>query len=127
MESRIVDSKIYSLKELFASEFDVDFYQREYVWNRTQIEDLILDLSTEYMKNWTLGDSITKVWGYDEIVLSVKGEHNSIIDNQQRITTLTLLLIYLLQKYGNASGFPKASRRRKLKERDGYWSAAKMN
>ena len=31
MESKIVDSKVYSLKELFSSKFDVDFYQREYV------------------------------------------------------------------------------------------------
>ena len=112
MESKIVDSKVYSLKELFSSKFDVDFYQREYVWNRKQIEDLILDLSTEFIKNWTQGDPITKVSGYDpyymgEIVLSIKGEHNSIIDGQQRITTLTLLLIYLLQKYGKIDSFPK--------------------
>ena len=112
MESKIVDSKVYSLKELFSSKFDVDFYQREYVWNRKQIEDLILDLSTEFIKNWRPGDPLSKVSGYDpyymgEIVLSIKGEHNSIIDGQQRITTLTLLLIYLLQKYGKVEGFPK--------------------
>ena len=65
MESKIVDSKVYSLKELFSSKFDVDFYQREYVWNRKQIEDLILDLSTEFMKNWRSGDPLSKVSGYD--------------------------------------------------------------
>ncbi len=112
MESKIVDSKVYSLKELFSSKFDVDFYQREYVWNRKQIEDLILDLSSEFMKNWKQGDPLSKVSSYDpyymgEIVLSIKDEHNSIIDGQQRITTLTLLLIYLLQKYSNVEGFPK--------------------
>ena len=112
MESKIVDSKVYSLKELFSSKFDVDFYQREYVWNRKQIEDLILDLSTEFIKNWRAGDPLSKVSGYDpyymgEIVLAIKDEHNSIIDGQQRITTLTLLLIYLLQKYGKIDGFPK--------------------
>ncbi len=112
MESKIVDSKVYSLKELFSSKFDVDFYQREYVWNRKQIEDLILDLSSEFLKNWKQGDPLSKVSSYDpyymgEIVLSIKDEHNSIIDGQQRITTLTLLLIYLLQKYSNVEGFPK--------------------
>ena len=74
MESKIVDSKVYSLKELFSSKFDVDFYQREYVWNRKQIEDLILDLSSEFMKNWKQGDPLSKVSSYDpyymgEIVL----------------------------------------------------------
>ena len=64
------------------------------------------------MKNWKVGDPLSKVSGYDpyymgEIVLAIKDEHNSIIDGQQRITTLTLLLIYLLQKYGMVDGFPK--------------------
>ena len=100
MESKIVDSKVYSLKELFSSKFDVDFYQREYVWNRKQIEDLILDLSSEFMKNWKQGDPLSKVSSYDpyymgEIVLSIKDEHNSIIDGQQRTTTFTLILLTL--------------------------------
>ena len=40
MENKIVDSKVYSLKELFSDKFDVDFYQREYVWQKKQMEDL---------------------------------------------------------------------------------------
>ena len=39
--SIIVESKAFSLKALFADKFTVDFYQREYVWTRKQIEDLI--------------------------------------------------------------------------------------
>ncbi|WP_204966783.1 DUF262 domain-containing protein [Megamonas hypermegale] len=48
MENKIVDSKVYSLKELFSDKFEVDFYQREYVWQRKQMEDLIMDLSLEF-------------------------------------------------------------------------------
>ena len=113
MESKMVDSKVYTLKELFADKFTVDFYQREYVWQRKQIEDLIMDLSTEFLKNWSNSDDLKKVSGYDpyymgEIVLSLKnGERSSIIDGQQRITTLTLLLIFLVRTYGNIKGFPK--------------------
>ena len=40
MDNKIVDSKVYSLKELFSDKFDVDFYQREYVWQKKQMEDL---------------------------------------------------------------------------------------
>ena len=54
MESKLVDSKVYPLKELFSDKFDVDFYQREYVWQRKQIEDLIMDLSTEFIKTGLL-------------------------------------------------------------------------
>ena len=32
MENKIVQSQVYPLEELFNSKFDVDFYQREYVW-----------------------------------------------------------------------------------------------
>ena len=105
MAQKTVDSKAYPLKELFLDKFDVDFYQREYVWKRKQLEDLINDLSTEFLKNWTKGDTPDKVRNYDpyfmgEIVLSLKeGERSAIIDGQQRITTFTLLLIYMLKTY----------------------------
>lgn len=112
MSQKIVESKAYPLKELFSDKFDVDFYQREYVWQKKQLEDLINDLSTEFLKNWTEGDSLEKVRDYDpyfmgEIVLSLQeGKRSSIIDGQQRITTFTLLLIYLLKTFGSMEKFP---------------------
>lgn len=113
MENKIVDSKVYPLKELFSDKFDVDFYQREYVWQAKQLEDLIMDLSNEFLKNWKESHTLKNVVQYDpyymgEIVLSMKnGDRSAVIDGQQRITTLTLLLIYLLRKYGNIEKFPK--------------------
>lgn len=114
MAQKTVDSKAYPLKELFLDKFDVDFYQREYVWQRKQLEDLINDLSTEFLKNWAKGDSPDKVRNYDpyfmgEIILSLKeGERSAIIDGQQRITTFTLILIYMLKTYGNLPQFPRS-------------------
>jgi len=108
----IVDSKVFPLEAIFEDKFIVDFYQREFVWQRKQVEDLMMDLSTEFLKNWRNGDLPKAVASYDpyymgEIVLSLKeGERSSIIDGQQRITTLTLLLIYLVRTYGNTPGFP---------------------
>lgn len=113
MENKIVDSKVYSLKELFSDKFDVDFYQREYVWQKKQMEDLIMDLSLEFLKNWKIEDRLSDVRNYDpyymgEIVLSIKGgKRSSIIDGQQRITSLTLLLIYLVRTYGKVKNFPE--------------------
>ena len=114
MAQKTVDCKAYPLKELFLDKFDVDFYQREYVWQRKQLEDLIDDLSAEFLKNWSEGDTPDKVRNYDpyfmgEIVLSLKeGERSAIIDGQQRITTFTLLLIYMLKTYGHLSQFPRS-------------------
>ena len=95
MAQKIVDSKAYPLKELFSDKFDVDFYQREYVWQKKQLDDLINDLSTEFLKNWSSNDALDKIRDYDpyfmgEIVLSLKeGKRSSIIDGQQRITTFS--------------------------------------
>lgn len=110
---KIVQSEAKPLKILFADKYTVDFYQREYVWQEKQIEDLINDLSTEFLKCWTKGDDIAKVQKYDpyfmgEIVLSSIDGKNAIIDGQQRITTFTLLLIYLLKKFGDIENFPKS-------------------
>lgn len=116
MENKIVQSQVYPLEELFNSKFDVDFYQREYVWERKQMEDLLMDLSTEFLKNYRVGDPYISVDGYDpyymgEIVLSLKsGQRSAIIDGQQRITSLTLLLIYLIRNYGSMESFPDVSK-----------------
>ena len=113
-QSKTVDSKVFPLKLLFAEKFTVDFYQREYVWEKKQLEDLINDLSNAYLKCWNPEHTTQDVRGYDpyfmgEVVLSTKlNERSAIIDGQQRITTFTLLLIYLLHNYKSLKGFPSS-------------------
>ncbi|MDY6070814.1 MAG: DUF262 domain-containing protein [Bacilli bacterium] len=114
MAIKTVDSKAYPLKVIFQDKYDVDFYQREYVWQTKQIEDLISDLSNEFLKNYKVGDPLKVVNSYDpyfmgEIVLSVPEDaekRKAIIDGQQRITTLTLLLIYVYRTFGKLEKFP---------------------
>ena len=114
MPRKTVESQTFPLKIIFNDKYDVDFYQREYVWQTKQIEDLINDLSTEFLKNWDPSHKVKNVEDYDpyfmgEVILSIpeNGKGKAIIDGQQRITTLTLLLIYLVRNYGNLNGFPK--------------------
>ena len=113
-QNKTVDSKVFPLKLLFAEKFTVDFYQREYVWEKKQLEDLINDLSKAYLKCWSPEHATQDVRSYDpyfmgEVVLSIKvNERSAIIDGQQRITTFTLLLIYLLHNYKNLKGFPSS-------------------
>lgn len=83
----------------------VDFFQREYRWQRKHIEQLIDDLSTKFITNYKESHERPEVQEYElyylgPIVLSQKKQGKSIIDGQQRLTSLTLLLIYLnnLQK-----------------------------
>ena len=100
-----VDSKVVPLNELFQTTFAVDFYQREYVWTRKQISDLMTDLLTEFSRNYHDGDLSKAVKHYEpyymgEVVLAKTGNEDSlsIVDGQQRITSLTLLLIYLCHR-----------------------------
>ena len=110
--SVFVKSDVYSIEILFQEKYDVDFYQREYVWEKKQIEDMVEDLTIEFLKNWRDGDALFKVKEYSpyymgEIVLSENGgTRSAIIDGQQRITTITLLLIYLKRRFGGVRGFP---------------------
>ncbi len=99
---------------LFTNKFKVDFYQREYVWETKQIEDLISDLSNEFLKNWSANDKYDAVQKYNpyfmgEIILSSKDGGMAVIDGQQRITSITLLLIYLLNNYGEVDKFPTSA------------------
>ena len=85
--------------------YTVDYFQREYNWQKRHIEQLITDLTNAFLSEYEEGDSRTDGENYNNyylgpFVVSEKDGQRSIIDGQQRLTSLTLLLIYLnnLQK-----------------------------
>jgi len=78
----------------------LDFYQREFKWERKHIEELIDDLESKFIESYDPSHDLLKVAEYSHyylgsIVVSQRTGQNFIIDGQQRITSLTLLLIYL--------------------------------
>ncbi|WP_256366070.1 DUF262 domain-containing protein [Methanogenium sp. MK-MG] len=80
--------------------YSIDYYQREYKWEREQVEELIDDFQTRFFNHYDPCHERTKVQSYPHyflgsVVISKKDGKNFIIDGQQRLTTLTLLLIYL--------------------------------
>lgn len=90
-----------TVRELFTGrKYRLDYYQREYTWNKTNLEDLLNDLtnkfSSEFEDEYELKD-IDSSRGYflGPIVTGKINGHRSLVDGQQRLTTLTLLLIYL--------------------------------
>ena len=94
-------AKDYKLSEILSNKkYTVDYFQREYKWEQINIEQLVTDLVNNFMDSYRPGDSLKDVANYGtyymgSIVLNDKGSTCSIIDGQQRITSLTLLLIYL--------------------------------
>ena len=93
-------AKEYTLEEILRKKYTVDYFQREYLWQKSHIDQLVTDLVGTFMNNYKDGDSTEDVAYYSQyymgtIVLNERGSYASIIDGQQRITSLTLLLIYL--------------------------------
>ncbi len=85
--------------------YTVDFFQREYSWEKKHIEQLVTDLTSTFLDVYTEGDPRASVENYSNyylgpFVVSSKDGMKSIIDGQQRLTSLTLFLIFLnnLQK-----------------------------
>ena len=90
---------------LRTQKYDIDVFQREYKWERKQIEQLLSDLESKFLSAYNEQDKRGKVEEYPpyylgSIIVSSKGGKLSIIDGQQRLTSITLLLIHLhnLQK-----------------------------
>ena len=96
-----------NLKQLLQNtKYSIHYYQREYMWQTKQIEELIDDLTSEFLDCYKEGDSRMAVQDYGAYFMGsivLAGRENAIIDGQQRFSSLTLLLIYLnnrLKKIG---------------------------
>ncbi|MGI4742934.1 MAG: DUF262 domain-containing protein [Janthinobacterium lividum] len=100
-----IDAKSKSLKDiLFERHYKVGYFQREYKWEQTHIEDLLIDLERSFNSNWlevhTQKDVATYAKYYmGPIVLYMDGSEYSVVDGQQRLTTFLLLMIFLNGKY----------------------------
>lgn len=85
--------------------YTVDYFQREYSWEEKHIEELVTDLTLAFLTEYTPGDKRNDGESYNNyflgpFVILIKDGKRSIIDGQQRLTSLTLFLIFLnnLQK-----------------------------
>jgi len=100
-----IDAKSKSLKDLLMTRhYKIGYFQREYKWERGNIEDLIVDLERSFFSNWDVSHKQADVANYDKyymgpIVLFQDKAEFSIVDGQQRLTSFTLLLIYLNHNY----------------------------
>lgn len=98
-----VNKKLIEL--LDKQKYHVDPFQREYKWLTEHIEELLVDLERAFVANFDVDHNRVDASNYSiyylgPIVLYEKDGAKHIIDGQQRLTSLTLLLIFLnnLQK-----------------------------
>ena len=97
-----IDGKPRTVRELFTSrKYSVDYYQREYAWTQANVIELLEDLSGRFLDSWDESHEREDTLAYrpyflGPIVTNNRGGTLFLVDGQQRLTTLTLLLIYLL-------------------------------
>lgn len=96
-------NKTETLSEILSNKtFTVNVYQREYRWGRKQIEQMINDLYDTFIVDYEAGkhESTKEVQSYGyyfmgSIIRTGDDSTREIIDGQQRLTSLTLLLMYI--------------------------------
>jgi len=97
-----IDARSKSIRELLDGiKYSIDYYQREYKWRQKHITELLEDLEAKFLESYEPNHEREQVDNYlpyflGSIVISHKENGKKfIIDGQQRLTSLTLLLIYL--------------------------------
>lgn len=98
---KTVDCKVKTVEELLSgSPFRIDYYQREYRWGSKHLNELVTDLYTHFTQysgsvkgKGTAGNGSSYFLG--SIVVNDSNNTRSLVDGQQRITTIMLILIYL--------------------------------
>ena len=111
IQNKKIVAKEYPLKDILSNnKYSIDYFQREYRWRKENIDQLIDDLYNAFRADYRPEHSTKDVANYasyfmGSIVVIAKDDATmSIIDGQQRITSLTLLLIYLYHAIGVAKG-----------------------
>ncbi|MGI8546836.1 MAG: DUF262 domain-containing protein [Gemmatimonadaceae bacterium] len=93
--------KAKTVRELLKGvKYSIDYYQREYKWHEKQIRELVDDLSNKFLEEYQPSHARSKVADYPRyflgsIIISKKESVGYVVDGQQRLTSLTLLLLLL--------------------------------
>ena len=106
-QAKTIDGRARTVRELLdKAKYAIDFYQREYAWQERQVRELVDDLTGKFLDSYEPGHSRHEVEGYGHyflgsIVISHKRGQRFVVDGQQRLTSLTLLLIHLHRLQGD--------------------------
>lgn len=103
-----IEAKNISIRNLLSQQkFTIDYFQREYRWEEKHISQLIEDITGVFLSSYNEGHERSAVENYKNyylgpVVFSLDEKSNkSIVDGQQRITSITLLLIFLKHRQKN--------------------------
>ncbi|GAA1837080.1 DUF262 domain-containing protein [Pseudonocardia alni subsp. carboxydivorans] len=93
--------KARTVREMLdGARYAIDYYQREYRWEAKQIQELLDDLTGTFLQEFDPGHDRSAVARYPHyflgsVIISRRDDTRYIVDGQQRLTSLTLLLVLL--------------------------------
>lgn len=96
-----IEGSAKSVRDLLKDrKYSIDYYQREYKWAAKQMQELTDDLTGKFEEAYDPSHSRQEVKRYPyyflgSIIVSDKEGALYIVDGQQRLTSLTLLLVFL--------------------------------
>lgn len=96
-----IDAKARNVRELLGGKkYTIDYFQREYRWRSKEMGELVRDLTVRFLAKWQATHARAEVAKYPTyflgpIIVSGEGGGTSVIDGQQRLTSLSILLIWL--------------------------------
>ena len=96
-----INGKAKRVRELLKGvKYSIDYYQREYKWQEKQVRELVDDLTGKFLEDYDPEHARAKVATYSHyflgsIIISSRDGESYVVDGQQRLTSLTLLLILL--------------------------------
>lgn len=96
----------FSVDDIFKGQYLIPVYQRPYRWGDKQVKQLLKDIDSAYScfltEDTTNADDSVLFAGtiFIKLERNVRNEYNvyTVVDGQQRITTMTLLLMVVLNK-----------------------------
>jgi hypothetical protein len=96
-----IESDDLSIGDVFKDFYAVPDYQREYVWSDEEVEQLLVDINTEFSSN----GSQPSEYFIGSIVVTPNDEGTyDLIDGQQRVTTLFILLCAIRDRLRELEG-----------------------
>jgi uncharacterized protein with ParB-like and HNH nuclease domain len=98
---QVIDGSVRTVQDMFtARSYSIEYYQREYSWGKQNIEELIQDLARSFNNEYDAKHSRTEVANYQPyflgpVVTFYKDGIRYLVDGQQRMTSLSLIMIFL--------------------------------
>jgi uncharacterized protein with ParB-like and HNH nuclease domain len=98
---KLIDGTAKTVQEMFTGRtYSIEYYQREYSWGKSNIEELLQDLYRSFIFDFDESHSRTDVANYrpyflGPVVTFLRDGVRFLVDGQQRMTSLSLLMMHI--------------------------------